>query len=283
MTCSDRIAAALEVRYSMQGDSEDTTQVFTGKVADASNRKKAAEFRDVSLRYDTESGRMLSHTSSTAYAGGTAGTIGDTDGGKSSPMNLIPRFYDTTAGEVVVFGEGVRKLTLGSLYAVIGIVLQRAELSWSSIASNLHWGEEGADSTASWGVLTVTQAREYAETRPGMLDFHLEQNIRSPSDGQKQRLMIAHALMKEPEILILNDGALVFDSATDAALHAAIRESAKDTICFIVSRRAASMWYTDQILVLNDRQLVGSGTYEGLLRDDRVYRGTYYPQFPKEV
>lgn len=283
MACSDRVAAVLEVQCDMQDGSEDTAQAFAGEAADANGRKKAVEFRDVSLRYDAESGEALSHISFTAYAGDTIGIIGGTGSGKSSLVNLIPRFYDVTAGEVAVFGEDVRKLTLESLRAAIGMVLQKAELFQGSIADNLRWGKEDADNAAFWEALTVAQAKEYVETKPGMLDFRLEQNARNLSGGQKQRLTIARALMKKPEILILDDSASALDFATDAALRTAIRESAKDITCFIVSQRAASVQYADRILVLDNGQLVGSGTHEELLRDNRVYQEIYYSQFPKEA
>ena len=283
MACSDRVAAVLEVQCDMQDGSEDTAQVFAGEAADAKGRKKAVEFRDVSLRYDAESGEALSHISFTAYAGDMIGIIGGTGSGKSSLVNLIPRFYDVTAGEVAVFGEDVRKLTLESLRAAVGMVLQKAELFQGSIADNLRWGKEDADNAAFWEALTVAQAKEYVETKPGQLDFHLEQNARNLSGGQKQRLTIARALMKKPEILILDDSASALDFATDAALRTAIRESAKDITCFIVSQRAASVQYADRILVLDNGQLVGSGTHEELLRDNRVYQEIYYSQFPKEA
>lgn len=283
MACSDRVAAVLAVQSDMRDGSEDTAQVFAGEAADANGRKKAVEFRDVSLRYDKESGEALSHISFTAYAGDTIGIIGGTGSGKSSLVNLIPRFYDVTAGEVAVFGEDVRKLTLESLRAAIGMVLQKAELFQGSIADNLRWGKEDADISAFWEALTVAQAKEYVETKPGMLDFRLEQNARNLSGGQKQRLTIARALMKKPEILILDDSASALDFATDAALRTAIRESAKDITCFIVSQRAASVQYADRILVLDNGQLVGSGTHEELLRDNRVYQEIYYSQFPKEA
>lgn len=283
MACSDRVAAVLEVQCDMQDGSEDTAQAFAGEATDANGRKKAVEFRDVSLRYDAESGEALSHISFTAYAGDTIGIIGGTGSGKSSLVNLIPRFYDVTAGEVAVFGEDVRKLTLESLRAAIGMVLQKAELFQGSIADNLRWGKEDADIPAFWEALTVAQAKEYVETKPGMLDFRLEQNARNLSGGQKQRLTIARALMKKPEILILDDSASALDFATDAALRTAIRESAKDITCFIVSQRAASVQYADRILVLDNGQLVGSGTHEELLRDNRVYQEIYYSQFPKEA
>lgn len=283
MACSDRVAAVLEVQCDMQDGSEDTAKVFAGEAADAKGRKKAVEFRDVSLRYDAESGEALSHISFTAYQGDTIGIIGGTGSGKSSLVNLIPRFYDVTAGEVAVFGEDVRKLTLESLRAAIGMVLQKAELFQGSIADNLRWGKEDADISAFWEALTVAQAKEYVETKPGTLDFRLEQNARNLSGGQKQRLTIARALMKKPEILILDDSASALDFATDAALRTAIRESAKDITCFIVSQRAASVQYADRILVLDNGQLVGSGTHEELLRDNRVYQEIYYSQFPKEA
>lgn len=283
MACSDRVEAVLEVQSDMRDGSENAAAIAAAEAVELNGRKKAVEFRDVSLRYDAESGEALSHISFTAYQGDTIGIIGGTGSGKSSLVNLIPRFYDVTAGEVAVFGEDVRKLTLESLRAAVGMVLQKAELFQGSIADNLRWGKEDADNAAFWEALTVAQAKEYVETKPGQLDFHLEQNARNLSGGQKQRLTIARALMKKPEILILDDSASALDFATDAALRTAIRESARDITCFIVSQRAASVQYADRILVLDNGQLVGSGTHEELLRDNRVYQEIYYSQFPKEA
>lgn len=281
--CSDRVAAVLEVQSDMEDGRENAAQVFAAEGADSSGRKKAVEFRHVSLRYDKESGEALSDISFTACQGDTIGIIGGTGSGKSSLVNLIPRFYDVSSGSVQVFGEDVRALTLESLRAKIGMVLQKAELFQGSIAENLRWGKEDADDAALWEALTVAQAREYVETKPGTLNFHLEQNARNLSGGQKQRLTIARALMKKPEILILDDSASALDFATDAALRKAIRESAKDITCFIVSQRAASVQYADRILVLDNGKLVGSGTHEELLQDNQVYQEIYYSQFPKEA
>jgi len=282
--CSERVAAVLEVHSDMQDGSENASEVFLGEAESKENgRKKAVEFRDVSLRYDKESGEALHDISFTAYAGDTIGIIGGTGSGKSSLVNLIPRFYDASAGEVRVFGEDVRRLTLESLRANIGMVLQKAELFRGSIADNLRWGKEDADNAAFWDALTIAQAKEYVETKPGKLDFYLEQNARNLSGGQKQRLTIARALMKKPQILILDDSASALDFATDAALRTAIRESAWDITCFIVSQRAASVQYADRILVLDNGTLVGSGTHEELLRDNEVYQEIYYSQFPKEA
>ena len=282
--CSERVAAVLEVHSDMQDGSENASEVFSEEAESEENGcKKAVEFRDVSLRYDKESGEALHDISFTAYAGETIGIIGGTGSGKSSLVNLIPRFYDASAGEVRVFGEDVRRLTLESLRANIGMVLQKAELFRGSIADNLRWGKEDADNAAFWEALTIAQAKEYVETKPGKLDFYLEQNARNLSGGQKQRLTIARALMKKPQILILDDSASALDFATDAALRTAIRESARDITCFIVSQRAASVQYADRILVLDNGTLVGSGTHEELLRDNEVYQEIYYSQFPKEA
>ena len=282
--CSERVAAVLEVHSDMQDGSENASEVFLGEAESEENgRKKSVEFRDVSLRYDKESGEALHDISFTAYAGDTIGIIGGTGSGKSSLVNLIPRFYDASAGEVRVFGEDVRRLTLESLRANIGMVLQKAELFRGSIADNLRWGKEGATESEFWEALRIAQAKEYVETKPGKLDFYLEQNARNLSGGQKQRLTIARALMKKPQILILDDSASALDFATDAALRTAIRESARDITCFIVSQRAASVQYADRILVLDNGTLVGSGTHEELLRDNEVYQEIYYSQFPKEA
>ena len=282
--CSERVAAVLETESDMRDGSETMSAIIAEEEEDmSSERKKAVEFRKVSLRYGKGSGEALHDINFTAYAGETIGIIGGTGSGKSSLVNLIPRFYDVSEGEVRVFGADVRSVTLESLRNLIGMVLQKAELFQGSIADNLRWGKEDATDEAFWEALRIAQAKEYVETKPGQLNFWLEQNARNLSCGQKQRLTIARALMKQPQILILDDSASALDFATDAALRTAIRESAKDITCFIVSQRAASVQYADKILVLDNGILVGSGTHEELLRDNEVYQEIYYSQFPKEA
>ena len=282
--CSERVAAVLETESDMRDGSETMSAIIAEEEEDmSSERKKAVEFRKVSLRYGKGSGEALHDINFTAYAGETIGIIGGTGSGKSSLVNLIPRFYDVSEGEVRVFGADVRSVTLESLRNLIGMVLQKAELFQGSIADNLRWGKEDATDEEFWEALRIAQAKEYVETKPGKLSFALEQNARNLSGGQKQRLTIARALMKQPQILILDDSASALDFATDAALRTAIRESAKDITCFIVSQRAASVQYADKILVLDNGILVGSGTHEELLRDNEVYQEIYYSQFPKEA
>ena len=282
--CSERVAAVLETESDMRDGSETMSAIIAEEEEDmSSERKKAVEFRKVSLRYRKDSGEALHDINFTAYAGETIGIIGGTGSGKSSLVNLIPRFYDVSEGEVRVFGADVRSVTLESLRNLIGMVLQKAELFQGSIADNLRWGKEDATDEEFWEALRIAQAKEYVETKPGKLSFALEQNARNLSGGQKQRLTIARALMKQPQILILDDSASALDFATDAALRTAIRESAKDITCFIVSQRAASVQYADKILVLDNGILVGSGTHEELLRDNEVYQEIYYSQFPKEA
>ena len=182
-------------------------------------------------------------------------------------MNLIPRFYDVSEGEVDVFGIDVRKLDAASLRDHVGIVLQKAELFKGSIADNLRWGNAEASSHDYEQALEASQAKEYVDKKPGGVGYMLEQNGRNLSGGQRQRLTIARALIKKPDILILDDSASALDFATDAKLRMAIRKMSHSMTTFIVSQRAASVQYADLILVLDDGKLVGKGTHEELLRE----------------
>lgn len=273
--CGDRIAAVLAVQPDMENGEQ--------KLSAVEDDGPAVAFRDVSLSYKGSAGCALEHISFEAWKGQTVGIIGGTGSGKSSLVNLIPRFYDVSEGEVDVFGIDVRKLDAASLRDHVGIVLQKAELFKGSIADNLRWGNAEASSHDYEQALEASQAKEYVDKKPGGVGYMLEQNGRNLSGGQRQRLTIARALIKKPDILILDDSASALDFATDAKLRMAIRKMSHSMTTFIVSQRAASVQYADLILVLDDGKLVGKGTHEELLRSNEVYQEIYYSQFPKEA
>ena len=240
------------------------------------------EFRDVSLTYEGDSGKALDGISFSVKRGQTVGIIGGTGSGKSSLVNLIPRFYDATEGEILVGGHDVRQYQQEQLRSRIGVVLQKAELFKGTIADNLRWGKEDASEEEMQEALSISQAKEYVDKKPGGTSFELEQNGRNLSGGQKQRLTIARALVRKPDILIMDDSASALDFATDAKLRMAVRKASSSLTTFIVSQRAASVQYADMILVMDDGKLVGSGTHDELIRDNKVYQEIYYSQFPKD-
>ena len=197
-------------------------------------------------------------------------------------MNLIPRFYDASQGEVLVGGHNVKEYRQEELRSRIGVVLQKAVLFKGTIARNLSFGKSNASAEEMDEALAVSQAKEYVDLKPGRTEFELEQNGRNLSGGQKQRMTIARALIRKPDILILDDSASALDFATDAKLRMAIRGMSRTLTTFIVSQRAASVQYADQILVMDDGRLVGIGTHAKLLAGNPVYQEIYYSQFPKE-
>ncbi|MEE1114082.1 MAG: ABC transporter ATP-binding protein, partial [Eubacterium sp.] len=214
--------------------------------------------------------------------GSTIGIIGGTGSGKSTLVNLIPRFYDATEGTVEVNGADVRSYTEEDLNAGIGVVPQKAVLFKGTVRDNLRWGNENATDEELWEALRTAQAADVVKGKDGELDFELEQNGRNLSGGQKQRLTIARALVKKPEILIMDDSASALDFATDAALRQAVKNLDGSMTVFIVSQRTSSIRSADQILVLDDGNLVGKGTHRELMADCEVYREIYYSQFPEE-
>ena len=242
----------------------------------------AVSFKDVTLTYQGDQNAALNHISFTALKGQTIGVIGGTGSGKSSLVNMIPRFYDATEGSVEVFGEDVRRYRFASLRGAVGMVLQKAQLFRGTIADNVRFGNACASSEVIEHALDVAQASEFVQTKEGGLDYGIEQNGRNLSGGQKQRMTIARAIAQHAPILILDDSASALDFATDAKLREAIKNQTLRPTTFIVSQRAASVQYADLILVLDEGNLVGKGTHEELLANNEIYQEIYYSQFPKE-
>ena len=242
----------------------------------------AVAFKDVTLTYQGDQNAALNHISFTALKGQTIGVIGGTGSGKSSLVNMIPRFYDATQGTVEVFGADVRRYRFASLHGAVGMVLQKAQLFRGTIADNVRFGNASASSEVVEHALGIAQASEFVQTKEGGLDYSIEQNGRNLSGGQKQRMTIARAIAKQAPILILDDSASALDFATDAKLREAIKNQTPRPTTFIVSQRAASVQYADLILVLDEGNLVGKGTHDELLANNEIYQEIYYSQFPKE-
>ena len=249
----------------------------------AENLQGSVIFRDVSMQYAGAAQPSLEHISFTAKPGQTIGIIGGTGSGKTTLVNLIPGLYDASGGEVLVDGVPVARYDKASLRQKIGIVPQKAVLFKGTIRQNLLWGKENATDEELWEALETAQAREVVKAKEGELDASVEQGGVNFSGGQRQRLTIARALVRKPRILILDDSASALDYATDANLRMAIRNMENPPTTFIVSQRAASVRYADEILVLEDGELAGQGTHEELLQTCAVYQEIYYSQFPKEV
>ena len=214
--------------------------------------------------------------------GETIGVIGGTGSGKTSLVHLIPRFYDVTRGEVLIQGKNVKEYSLEELRQKVGIVMQKAVLFQGTIRENLCWGKEDATDAELYQALDTAQAREVVESKQGKLDSFVEQGGKNFSGGQKQRLTIARALVRKPEILILDDTASALDYATDARLRKAIRKMEGSPTVFIVSQRTSSIQHADKIIVLDDGEVAGIGTHEKLLDQCQVYREIYDSQYKKQ-
>lgn len=239
-------------------------------------------FDHVSLTYHKGGEESLTDIDFTAKKGQTIGIIGGTGSGKTSVVNLIPRFYDATKGNVFIKGKDVKTYDINELRSMIGIVPQKAVLFHGSIRENLLWGNENATDADMEEAISISQAKEFLDTKEGRLDFIVAQGGKNLSGGQRQRLTIARAIVRKPEILILDDSASALDFATDAKLRKAIREMADDMTVFIVSQRTSSIQYADQIIVMEDGRIAGIGTHESLLRDNEVYQEVYYSQYEKK-
>ena len=279
--CLNRVESVLAVKPDMNEGDVRWKSNSSEADRDLKNKIPVVEFSHVSLTYKGTSDTSLSDINFCAKKGQTIGIIGGTGSGKSSLVNLIPRFYDATDGTVKINGRDIKEYQTENLREHIGVVLQKAVLFKGSIADNLRWGKEDATEQEMYEALDISQAREFVDTKQGGLEFQIEQGGRNLSGGQKQRMTIARALVRKPEILILDDSASALDFATDAALR--IKEMKNQPTVFIVSQRAASIQYADQIIVLDDGAMAGIGTHEELLKDCPVYQEIYYSQFPKEA
>ncbi len=238
-------------------------------------------FEDVCMHYQGAGAESLSHIRLAVQPGQTVGIIGGTGSGKTSLVNLIPRFYDCTGGQVLVGGRPVAEWPLEELRAQIGVVPQRAQLFTGTIRENLLWGGGGASDEELWQALETAQARDFVEQKPGRLDEPVAQGGRNFSGGQRQRLTIARALVRKPKILILDDSASALDLATEARLRKAIQSLPYGQTVFIVSQRASSIRHADQIVVLEDGEAVGVGTHEELLESCQVYQEICESQLEK--
>ena len=270
---AERIDEVLNTKVSIE-DKPDTkaNPVANGEVA----------FEHVSFAYPGAKENVLEDISFVAKTGQTTAIIGGTGSGKSTLVSLISRFYDVTCGTVKLNGRNVKELTNQEIHDKVGIVQQRSVLFKGSIRDNMKWGNENASDSEIWDALKVAQAKEVVEGKDGQLDFMLEQNGKNLSGGQRQRLTIARALVKKPEILILDDSLSALDFATDAALRKALAGLEGETTTFLVSQRVAGIRQADKILVLDNGELAGSGTHDELMKSCEVYREIYFSQFPED-
>ena len=277
MACADRVAGILDVKSSMEYKNENGTINVENTDSDM-----AVEFDHVTFTYEGAGASSLSDISFQAKKGQTIGIIGGTGSGKSTLVSLIPRFYDPQEGNVKVDGMPVTEYPQGELCKEIGVVQQRSILFKGSIRENLKWGNEQASDEELWNAITIAQAKDVVESKPGKLDFEVEQNGRNLSGGQKQRLTIARALVGHPKILILDDSLSALDFATDAALRKAIGGLKGNMTTFLVSQRISGIRQADKILVMEDGALAGQGTHEELMMNCKTYQEIYYSQFPEE-
>ena len=277
LACADRVSVVLDEKPGME---------FRGSTSGVQRPVDEAvpvvRFDHVSFGYANAGADAVDDIDFTVQKGQTIGIIGGTGSGKSTVVNLIPRFYDVTEGQVLVDGIDVKDYPEGSLIQKIGIVPQKAVLFEGTIRDNLKWGNEDATDEELMEAVELAQAKEVVEGKRGGLSAMIEQNGRNFSGGQKQRLTIARALVKKPEILILDDSASALDMATDQRLRTAVRGLSFKPTVFIVSQRASGIRDADMILVLDDGHIAGSGTHEQLMEDCETYREIYYSQFPEE-
>lgn len=272
VACGNRVQALFEIKSSL--DVKGKNPEIKGDTA--------VEFRGVSLRYKNAGDDSLTDMNFSVKRGETVGIIGGTGSGKSSLVNMIPRFYDATAGEVLVDGVDVKSYTLEELRSKIGIVPQKSVLFRGTIRENMQWGKSDASDAEIMKAALTAQAADVIESKGG-LDFEIEQGGKNLSGGQRQRFTIARALVKNPEILILDDSASALDFATDAALRKAIRSMESNPTVFIVSQRTSSIQHADKIIVMEDGKIAAVGKHEELLRSCPVYNEIYSSQFKKEA
>lgn len=274
---ADRVAAVFEITNAEEAVKAVTESKDTGKDSSI----PYLEFDHVSLTYEGAGDETLTDINFTVEKGETIGIIGGTGSGKTSLVNLIPGFYPASKGVIRLEGRDVRTIEEDELRERMGIVPQKAVLFKGTVRSNLQWGNAEATEEEMWQAIDLAQAREVVEGKEGKLDAEIAQNGKNLSGGQRQRLTIARALVRKPDILILDDSASALDYATDAKLRAALK-TIKDTTTFIVSQRASSIMHADKIIVLDDGEMAGLGTHEELLTGCEVYQEIYYSQYPEE-
>lgn len=278
LACADRVASVFEI-----GADAAYMGAQNQKLADKVDKSAPfLDFKHVSLTYQGAGAPTLQDMNFTVNRGDTVGIIGGTGSGKTSLVNLIPGFYPATEGEILLEGRDIRTMSDEELRGRIGVVPQKAVLFKGTIRSNLQWGKPDATEEEMWKALELAQASEVVDGKPGKLDATVAQNGKNFSGGQRQRLTIARALVRNPEILILDDSASALDYATDAKLRAAIRTLEDKTTTFIVSQRASTIRHADKIIVLDDGEIAGMGTHDELLKDCTVYQEIYYSQYPEQ-
>ena len=273
LACAGRIESVFEVTSGMADGSV--------KEVAAKEEQPSVEFKNVSLTYSGSGASSVEGINFKAMKGQTIGVIGGTGSGKSSLVNLIPRLYDATQGEVLVDGVNVKDYDIETLRNKVGIVMQKAVLFKGTIRENMWMGKKGATDEQIDEALEISQSKEFVDSKQGRLDYVIEQGGKNLSGGQRQRLTIARAIVRKPDVLILDDSASALDFATDAALRKAIRGMNNSPTVFIVSQRAASLMYADLIIVLDDGQVAGMGTHDELLANCEVYKEIYESQFKK--
>ena len=278
LACAERVASVFDI-----GADAAYVGAQNQKLADKVDKSAPfLDFKHVSLTYQGAGAPTLQDMNFTVNRGDTVGIIGGTGSGKTSLVNLIPGFYPATEGEILLEGRDIRTMSDEELRGRIGVVPQKAVLFKGTIRSNLQWGKPDATEEEMWKALELAQASEVVEGKDGKLDATVAQNGKNFSGGQRQRLTIARALVRNPEILILDDSASALDYATDAKLRAAIRTLEDKTTTFIVSQRASTIRHADKIIVLDDGEIAGMGTHDELLKDCTVYQEIYYSQYPEQ-
>ena len=278
LACAERVASVFDI-----GADAAYVGAQNQKLADKVDKSAPfLDFKHVSLTYQGAGAPTLQDMNFTVNRGDTVGIIGGTGSGKTSLVNLIPGFYPATEGEILLEGRDIKTMSDEELRGRIGVVPQKAVLFKGTIRSNLQWGKPDATEEEMWKALELAQASEVVEGKDGKLDATVAQNGKNFSGGQRQRLTIARALVREPEILILDDSASALDYATDAKLRAAIRTLEDKTTTFIVSQRASTIRHADKIIVLDDGEIAGMGNHDELLKDCTVYQEIYYSQYPEQ-
>jgi ABC-type multidrug transport system fused ATPase/permease subunit len=276
LACAKRVEAIFDKKPSMNNGS------LNNNLDKNTNNNEAISFENVGLTYSGAGDESLSDINFNVDKGQTIGIIGGTGSGKSSIVNLIPRFYDATRGNIRIFGNNIKDYDIEFLRSKIGIVPQKAVLFAGTIRENLLWGNENATDNDIEQALEISQSKEFVDTKEGRLEFKIAQGGKNLSGGQKQRLTIARALVRKPEILILDDSASALDYATDAKLRTAIKHKLNNMTVIIVSQRASSIQHADKIIVLDDGKMAGIGTHAELLENNEIYQEIYYSQFPKQ-